>query len=661
MRFVRLITAITVLAGTSLSTAASNAQTGVTTTTRPRLVSAPLAVDADADLVIAIDGFAVAPGPVSVSAHLLADVADIDSAIAQPLGAPLDSVTVSDDAQAISDGVLTITVPTESVTDLPSRLQLERPGLYVIALRADAGATLSIPVVRRARGDTAPPIPVTVVLSLDTPLSLQPDGTTTIAASTRRRIERLSEFLGRSPAPVSVAVRPELLESLSRADDDGRRLVAELADDFGRQRLLSAPYLHIDPSVAANAGLTNEFTTQLRYGEDVLSNTLQRLPDRRVWVATDPLSPAGASLVRNLGAVVVLQTAGAAKDLVGTPGSGSLSQPVLVPADIDDALSAETDDPMLTARTIALELVRAEQDDPRPAIVLAPDLDTARPATLDALMSVLAAGVLVQGVDVEQVGIGTTTSTTPADSEVVDATSIRQQRQRLTRTIEATSAILPIDDVRRSTWPIRADVLLDTRLTTEERAAYLDGVRAEMLEVQNNVVLRVPKAVNLGDRKTNIPITIQNNNDIAVAVAVRLVSAKLRFPPVSDVVVIEPGATVFVDIPVSARSNGRFPVTAQLLAPGTTLTVGRSAVMNVRVGRLTGLGIVLTFAAGLALLSWWAQHLRRRWRRAETAEIERRHRAGLPTDDLDDVVPLEEAATIEQPVVPSARPRPDSP
>ncbi|MEY4371303.1 MAG: hypothetical protein RL219_72 [Actinomycetota bacterium] len=662
MRFVRPTAAIAVLSATLLPAAASLAQTDASPTTRPQLVSAPLAIDAEADLVVALGGFEVSPAAVSVSAHLLDNnVVDLDTALTQPLGAPLDSVTVADDRLVVDDGVLTITIPTESVTDLPSRLRLEKSGLYVIAVRVNAGAALPIPVVRRARGDGAPPIPVTVVLSVDTPISLQPDGTTTIAASTRKRIERLSAFLGDSQVPVSVAVRPELLESLSKADESGRQLVAELADDFGRQRLLSTPYLHIDPSVAANAGLTNEFTTQLRYGEDVLSNTLQRLPDRRVWVATDPLSPAGASLVRNLGAVVVLQTAGAAKDLSGTPATSSLSQPVLVPADIAEALAAETDDPMVAARNIALELARAEQDDARPAIVLAPDLDTARPDTLRALMSVLAAGVLVQGVDVEQVGIGTTATPTPTDSEVVDASGIRQQRQRLTRTIEATSAILPIDDARRATWPIRADVLLDTRLTTEERAAYVEGVRNEMLAVQNNVILQVPKAVNLGDRKTNIPITIQNDNDVPVSVAVRLVSAKLRFPPVSDVVVVEPGATVFLDIPVSARSNGRFPVTAQLLAPGTTLTVGRSAVMNVRVGRLTGLGIVVTFAAGLALLSWWAQHLRRRWRRAETAEIERRHRAGLPTDDLDDVVPFEEAATIEQPVVPSARLQTEAP
>ena len=65
--------------------------------------------------------------------------------------------------------------------------------------------------------------------------------------------------------------------------------------------------------------------------------------------------------------------------------------------------------------------------------------------------------------------------------------------------------------------------------------------------------------------------------------------------------------------------------------------IGKKAVINVRVGRLTGLGIVFTFAAGLVLLSWWVQHFRRRVRRDETAEFERRKLAGLPIDDFDEL------------------------
>lgn len=655
MRARRLVPCVLLLLGIGIGAAVGGgADAGVAGTSSGeilRLRSAPMAFEAEGDLTIDIEVPTTFPTSLEMSVRPIDEnTTDIELALGRATGAPLDSVTLIGDAITVVDGALRLTVPTESISDFADRLQFPRAGLYAVRLETNTGATVTVPVMRRVRNDEQQPVPVTVVLSLDSTISVQPDGTRRIDDGTRQRLERLSEFLGRSLSPVSVAIRPELLVTLAQIDDDGRRLVAELAEDFGRQRLLSGPYLHVDPSVAANAGLVPDFTTQLRRGEDALAATLQRLPDRRLWVATDPLSPAGAALVRNLGAVVVLQTAGAIQDLPGTASAGIAAQPVLIPTDIDSRLAAPSKDPALTAHYIAFDLFLSKANDPRPAVVLFPNLETAVPDTLDALMRLLAAGDLLRGVDVEQVGIGTTGGISPGDDTVADIGSVRTQRASLRRVIEATSAIIPVDDPRRDSWPVRADVLLDTRLTDEQRTAYYDGVRSEMIEVQNNVALQVPKAVNLGDRKTNIPITIQNNNDFPVTVAVRLSSAKLRFPPVSDVITVEEGATQFVDIPVSARSNGRFPVTAQLLAPGTTLVVGRSAVMNVRVGRLTGLGIVVTFGLGLVLLTWWVQHLRRRWRRVETAEIERRRLAGMPVDDLDDVVTIETAPTVEQPM-----------
>ncbi len=646
----RRVVSLTVLVG-ALATTVGGASSGAAGAGW-RLVAAPLSVPADGDLVIDVEVPSPFPTAVEVSVERVGDTvpaAELSGILARRGTTPLDTVTLVGEQIGVVEGALRVVVGTESVTDVESRLRLESSGLYVVRLETNAGATVAFPLLRRPRNDQQGPMPVTVVLDLDSPISLQPDGSRRVPDETRERVRRLSEFLGRSEAPVSVSIRPELLVSLAAADEEGRALVAELAEDFGRQRLLSGPYLHVDPSAAANAGLSADFTAQLRLGEDALTETLQRLPDRRLWVATDPLSPSGAALVRNLGAVVVLQAAGAIADRVGAAAPGVASQPVLVPTDISEALSGDSADPVLAAHLIAMDLYRSRASDPRPAIVLVPDLDTADPDTLDALMRVLARGDLLQGVDVEQAGIGSATAISPGDGTVADLGGIREQRTRLARVIEATSAIIPVDDPRRRSWPVRADVLLDTRLTAEERSAYYDAVRSEMLTVQTNIVLQVPKAVNLGDRKTNIPITIENNNDFPVSVAVRLSSAKLSFPPISDVITIEPGATQFVDIPVSARSNGRFPVTAQLIAPGSTNVVGRTAVMNVRVGRLTGLGIVVTFALGLVLLTWWVQHLRRRWRRAETAEIERRRLAGLPVDDLDDVVALETAPTIEQP------------
>lgn len=582
-----------------------------------------------------------APGTVDVSARAVNEsVTDLFGALADTTTDPIDSVTLEGSSITEKDGVIGLSVPTETTNTNDSLLSLPKSGTYVLRVTVPAVGSITIPVLR-ARDQQTSPVPVTMVLNVDAPLSLQPDGSSSISDGTRASVEALTAFLSTAAVPVSVLIRPELVDSLLRSSEAAdRNMVADLAKAFGRQRLLSAPYLHIDPSAAANGDASGDFTTQLRLGEDTLSNALQRLADRRIWVSTEPLSPAGARLVRNLGAAVVIQAAGAAKDqtaLVATVDAGA-GQPVLVPSNIERQLAAASADPAQTAQTIAVELLRAKQGQSRPAVVLMPNLVTANPAVLGALTALLAESESLQAVDIEQVGVGTIPPAYDSLPFVTDFSAAHARRAKLLKTVTATAAILPSSDQRRVDWVIRADVLLDTRLAEDDRAAYETQLRAAVLDVQNKVLLQAPSAVNLGDRNANIPLTIQNNNDVPITVTVRLVSGKLRVPAENKVVTVEPGATEFVNISVKALSSGRFPVTAQLLAPGTKTVVSKSAVLNVHVGRFTGLGIAFTFAAGLVLLSWWVQHFRRKLRKEETAELERRKLAGVPIDEVDDIL-----------------------
>lgn len=606
-----------------------------------RLVRAPqtVAPGGRINLELSLPDGTPAPTEVEVSVRPVSDTAeDLAAEVGDGAFAPTDTVMLTGTSITVTDRTVSVSIPTEKTNTQSNLLALTTRGTYAVRVTVPTVGSLTVPIIRRGN-ETSEPVPVAIVLGLDAPLSIQPDGSSSISDATRASMRALAAFLGTATVPVAVSVRPEVVDSLLKSElASDRELVAALAEAFGRQRLLSSPYLHVDPSAAANADAAADFTAQLRLGEDTLSNALRRLPDRRIWVATEPLSPAGAQLVRNLGAAVIVQAAGVASDRPAVAVSDGGNQAVLVPSDINVALAKASDDPVRAAQTIAVGLLRAKQGESRPAIVIMPDLVRANPALLAALAALLSDSEDLQAADIEQVGTGTVLQPDAKAPLVADFSAAHTRRAKLIKLVTATAAVLPTSDARRIDWGIRADVLLDTRLPDDDRAAYETQLRADVLDVQSRVIIQAPKAVNLSDRNANIPLTIENTNDVPVTVTVRLVSGKLRVPAENEEITIEPGATEFVRIQVRALSSGRFPVTAQMLAPGTKTVVGKSAVVNVRVGRLTGLGIVVTFAAGLVLLSWWVQHFRRRLRKEETAELERRKLAGLPIDEVDDVL-----------------------
>src|SRR5690606_38564306 len=116
-----------------------------------------------------------------------------------------------------------------------------------------------------------------------------------------------------------------------------------------------------------------------------------------------------------------------------------------------------------------------------------------------------------------------------------------------------------------------------------------------------------------------VPLRITNTGPVPVTVRIRLTAEKLEMPDGDLEVTLEPGVGE-IDVPVEARSNGRFPVTAELFTPlGNRLT--EPVELQARVNTLTGIGYVVTVGAGLVLASWWFAHYRRkrRERRADAA------------------------------------------
>ncbi|MEI7990793.1 MAG: hypothetical protein WCH93_00005, partial [Actinomycetota bacterium] len=251
-RTARLLAALGLLAAVGLAGLGNDGE-ALAVTSPVLLVSAPLSIAPAGTITVDLrlpDG-ASAPTEVKVSARRISDTGGNLGRLLAAVGTAEDTVLLAGSAVTTTDGTVRLSIPTETATNLAGSLSLVKSGTYALEVRIPGAAALTIPMVRRADSTPVSPVPVTFVLDLDAPLSLQPDGSTSISDATRDAVIRLTKFLASSTVPVAVSVRPELVDSLMRSDrQSDRDLVNSLAEAFGRQRLLSSPYLHIDPSVA---------------------------------------------------------------------------------------------------------------------------------------------------------------------------------------------------------------------------------------------------------------------------------------------------------------------------------------------------------------------------------------------------------------------------
>jgi hypothetical protein len=190
--------------------------------------------------------------------------------------------------------------------------------------------------------------------------------------------------------------------------------------------------------------------------------------------------------------------------------------------------------------------------------------------------------------------------------------------------------MLPDGDVRPTQWRRVVNVLPSRSLTQVQVKAYINAVDTELAAIGGSVVTPTSTTFTLGGRDSSIRLSLRNDNDTDLLVRVHLTSSKLTLPQDDQIVTLPAGTTTLVEIPVTAKSNGRFPVTLQLLTPNGDVTVGAPATFSARVNALAGLGQLFTGIALLLLLSWWIHHLRREHQRRqfESFDSTERHPSG---------------------------------
>jgi hypothetical protein len=481
----------------------------------------------------------------------------------------------------------------------------------------------------------------------------RPDGGTTIDPHARDQVERLATLLEQTSAAFSTSLAPELLEGLTRSDEDDLALLRRLEVALGPREVLVEPYVTMDPSGAARSSLLDTYTRQLRLGEDTVARVLPRQVARRSAHLVDgPVDAGGASLLRDLGmrSLVLLPTALRSLD---DPALSSVDPTLLVdvligveatmPAAVVDPSLADAlrdaTDPVMDAHLLVMELLLIRQqaiaafggEDPAlAAIVLAgrtltlstPDGEVADPLVTGRLLELVQStpGLAVTTASVA----GTITDTAIVDGLPVtvplpfeagpDLDQLADRLYGLTLDAITVGSMLPPGDPRPESWERQMNVMPATELTAAELDGFEATVRNDLDFLRAAVATPSVSDVTLGGRRSTIRIKLRNDADVALTVSVRMESSKLSFPRGEEVVTIPAGDLTEVEIPVEARTNGSFPVSVTLLTPAGEVPLHDPVEFTARVNALTGLGQVVTFAGAVILFSWWVHHFRTRRR-----------------------------------------------
>ena len=529
-----------------------------------------------------------------------------------------------------------INVPTSPVRD-SGRLTLRSDGIRLLTV----DVTSRDGVVARARTflnvignrQTYSRLPVSLLASVQSPTTLQPNGSTVIADDVRARLRRLRDllFVVDDRFPVSVHVTPELLDSLSlTTSGDDVRLWLDVQNLLSGSDVLTNTYRSFDPTAAAAAGLDVQFIDQLQRGETVLEG-LTRAPvvRRSMWATDAALDERGARLLRKSG-VNALTLFGPAAESLGE--LDNYARPYRISFDgtglavyapeprYAELLDAPIGGAFETAIAIVAEL-HAQRDEiaraggdsavgSRQVILSGRDGLPTEPLVAGFVLNQLGRSPLidVRGLSQASGGLDGLTTVRLADIVPLDLAAVQSEINVTLASIDEVRSMLGRDIPMIESWLTRVDAVNDTSLDPQLRNEYLSLVNADIGAIRN--ALRLPRAsFTLGSRESELRVALANDTAYDLSVRIAFDSSRMTFDRSTFDVTIPARSTSEVRVTVTARANGLLPVDMTLSTPSGLIIDSQR--ITVRVNALAGLGRGVS-AAFLALLAtWWIIHLRR--------------------------------------------------
>lgn len=595
----------------------ATAGAGAAFASAPGARAVPAAEHADVAVDASVAGeFPASAGPGTRTTVLLtvgapfADLTQVSTTLSVT-DAPLESADaieafVKDPASSASHAVATAPVTASSATAPPLAAPLPEGTLPVgtsatVALSA-ASADLGLPADDWGVYGVTVSVTVgeNVVWSEASPLTWQPRLVppldVTVVASVAGPQERVASVLeAASDQRVALLVDPSALTT-------SQRLALDRRDAY----LLPAGNLDI-------TSVAHTETPALLDAALVESRRYSALPWLAVAAAADD---ATATLATHAGAVAILadaRWAGISEPVSSVVTAMPVGELALAPLILPDpALSATLAtqppaQPATTARVLAVAALRAGAGSG--SVVVAPGdgwvVDGTQPshgiqALLDAPF--VTARTLTAALSAPDRPSMDLPDSTPSDADVGSEQAVGAVSALARLDVMATAADSPSAMVADAKRAVFAAMSLADRADPERRAAELVDAVAQADTVINAVSVTSGSSLNLVSSSGDVPVTVQNNLDVAVTVRVSMMSrSPALVTKALPTATIEAGAEATVLIPVTAVSNGDADVTVVLRNDeGQTVAVAQT--LRVKVRAQWGNAATGLFTAGLVVL-----------------------------------------------------------
>lgn len=521
---------------------------------------------------------------------------------------------------------------------------------------------------------------------VDGPASLRPSGQPDLDDASRESLSALAELLTAVPTgPLTIAVRPNLLDALSRSEDPADRRTLELlqqavADPARAISVARMPYAAIDTGglvTAPDGG--GELLRQIALGDATVQDVLRTEPSASTWYGDDTVTTPSLEILDALGVRRVASAANRLEltdddlpdDAVSTLAVG-LAPSRLTATAPDPALTALLDgattsdgaatpddtappddtarpndtaraespagpgqranDVVTTLMTTWFTAAESSEDGsfPGPSAILAlpPDAD---PDTVAALYAALG----TEG------PITTDPAAVPSTAAVVDGTEVTAQLPAGSGSDQA-PAVRSVVETRsqidgfRSLAPDAAEQAdewdridaqtLDRSMSSSERDTYHRRILADIELLTSRIEL--PKERRVVITSTDATIPLRFRNDLPYPVQLQLWVRSVRLDVTGGdrpVVTLQPGENR-IDLAVTARAPGGTLLRIDASSPDGELVLPAVAI-PVTASTISGVGAALSIVSLLFLAGWWTVSIRR----------DRRRRREVPprTDDDD--------------------------
>jgi hypothetical protein len=481
---------------------------------------------------------------------------------------------------------------------------------------------------------TGPKLDLSWIVPVHAPPSIRPDGTRKLTNA--HDLQTLTQALEASSVPLVIAPTPETVQALTATSDSAAAsALTSMRRAVTRRQVVTGPYVPTNLPQLTAGGLETEADQEVQRGSERLDQLLKVPVDDTTWVSEEPLDDASMSRLRDLG---ITQVAMPEASLTPLQSRLTLAKSYAVDAhqnrrvqavSIDDGLAAHFrngGNQVLEAHRFLADLAVLYFDQPggqqRGVVAFTPRgwrpdrafLDTAMtgltdnpvvdPVTLTTLFGSVDKLRGSNGAPLVRKLVG------PPRNVSIPAAATRSARQRLNnfRSI--------VDDGNP------AYTLLDEQLLTANSAdlrasrqrTYVSGVE-HSLDTELSRIQTPGGSIRLTARGGQIPVTFRNSTGYPVHVVVTVRSDKLEFPggggshPLNEItrkldLVRRNETSRFA---VQTRASGAFPLLVTLQSPDGSLVVSHTQI-TVRSTAASGVGLLLSAAAGLFLLAWWGRH-----------------------------------------------------